>query len=37
MENNEEKFEYKLNRDPNLKPDTKIKIGDEEVNFDYMT
>ena len=37
MENNEEKFEYKLNRDPNLKPDTKIKIGDEEVNFDYIT
>ena len=37
MENNEEKFEYKLNRDPNLKPDTKIKIGNEEVNFDYIT
>lgn len=37
MENNEENFEYKYNRDPNLQPDTKIKIGDKEVNFDYIT
>lgn len=32
-----ENFEYKLNRDSELQPDTKIKIGDKEVNFDYIT